>query len=259
LLASVDADPSDTARAFGGRTSTVLRLAGRAADDTISMQQNATLASFVPAVLWILTGCSTVSHHDRATAVEYRTSLVADIGDELVLDIPAGAVDIGPSADDRLHVTLVHVCASESVKCARMAQNLVIGHTIADGRSSISFRPDSAVSTRHAELVYRFDVPRADHVTVHFKAGELDIRMLDSCLSVFAGAGDIDIQQPSGSVRSVALDANVGDATLYLSDGSTRNRRKLLVGAEVAWAAGSGRCDDRVKLQAGDIRYRLVD
>lgn len=209
--------------------------------------------------LVVLHGCSSNSYVERATAIDIHKTLVADGADELILNIPAGDADVEPSEDGKLHVAVTFYCAPDSGKCAQMAQDASIIHTPSGQSTTIGFEPDSAFATRHAEMVYLFQVPRADHITVNMTAGELDVRGLDSCLSVALGAGDVTVATPTSSVRSVTLDANVGDATLHHADGRSDNRRKLLIGAEVSWTGGSGRCDNRVKLQAGDISYFLTD
>ena len=211
----------------------------------------------VIAALAFLSGCSGYSHVERADAIDIDKTLVAAVSDQLVLDIPAGDVDIEPSGDDKLHVTMTFYCAPDSEKCRQLAEDAEIIHSRSEKRSTISFRPDSALATRHAEVAYLFEVPPTEHVTINMSAGELDATRLESCLSAFVGAGDVSITQPASSVRSVTLDANVGDATLHHSDGAADTRRKLLVGAEISWSGGSGHCDNRVKLQAGDISYFL--
>lgn len=206
-----------------------------------------------------LAGCSSFAYDERATAIDVRKTLVADISEELLLDIPAGDVEIEPSEDGRLHVSLTYYCGADSEKCLRMAQDAEIVHAFSGRRSTISFQPGSAFAARHAEMVYLFQVPPTDRITVNMTAGDLDIRRLNSCVSVVMGAGEVNVLQPAGNVRSVTLDANFGDATLYHPDGRVDNRRKLLVGAESSWRGGSGPCDSHVNLQAGEISYRLTD
>ena len=72
-------------------------------------------------------------------------------------------------------------------------------------------------------------------------------------------AGDIDLEVAKNLMRSVDIDTGVGDASLTVDGNIKKQHRSLLIGAEVHWHDGSGDCDMRVDLQAGDAKIRLTD
>ena len=84
-------------------------------------------------------------------------------------------------------------------------------------------------------------------------AGEVRISGLGRDLNVELGAGDIEIRMPEDAVRSVELQAGVGDAQLRRTRGSVETARAHLIGASVRWNEGRGDARVQAQVGAGDV------
>ncbi|WOJ97115.1 DUF4097 family beta strand repeat-containing protein [Congregibacter brevis] len=209
-----------------------------------------------PIILLPLTAC--VSSGVRDVEITPAASLDTKVGRELVLLLPAGDFTIEPSMDDELHATARFFCNSQSDTCREKAAEAGIVHALQGTTSTLSFKPSSAYTTRHADLRFLIQVPAVEQLDIEMDAGDLKIDAASGCLNVKAGAGDVSISAPASSVARVKLDANIGDASLRIPDGEVFDERKLLVGSEVLWEEGTGSCQLRGKLQAGDLNVRLT-
>jgi hypothetical protein len=110
---------------------------------------------------------------------------------------------------------------------------------------------------RDTETATHVWVPEDRVLLVDMSAGDLDISRVSGCLTVRIKAGDVSVNVPAASVRTVWLDANFGDASLAFEGDTVEGRRPMLVGAEVDWREGKGACALSVDLGAGDIQATL--
>ena len=72
---------------------------------------------------------------------------------------------------------------------------------------------------------------------------------LDSDILADLGVGELTIRTAAALVRSVGLDAGVGEAKLLGAGTFVEGRRSMLVGSEVFWDEGGG--DSRVRADVG--------
>ncbi|MFK7830284.1 MAG: hypothetical protein AB8B57_10935 [Congregibacter sp.] len=202
-----------------------------------------------------LTAC--ISTGDREVEITPATSLSTQVGKFLNLEFPSGDVTVVPSTDGQLHASARFFCNVDSKQCPKNADKASIVHEQNGERSVILFKPALSYSTRHANIVYRVEVPDVARLSIDVDAGDFSINSPTACLSVSAGAGDLQIDVPLSDVRGVTLDANLGDANLQTPEGYADDERTLLVGSEIVWDKGPGACDLDAKLQAGAINVRL--
>ncbi|MDP5053916.1 MAG: hypothetical protein NWP69_09000 [Congregibacter sp.] len=203
-----------------------------------------------------LMGC--ISTGVRDFEVTPPTTLDTQVGSDLVLLLPSGNIVVESSRDDQLHASVRFFCSADSDTCRKKAQEAGIVHTQQGTTSTLSFKPSSAYTTRHADLRFRIQVPAVDQLSIEMDAGSLSVDMNSGCLDVKAGAGDVTISVPVNTVKKVMLDANIGDANLSIPDGEVFDERKLLVGSEVLWDQGAGSCNLKAKLQAGEVSVTLT-
>jgi hypothetical protein len=99
-------------------------------------------------------------------------------------------------------------------------------------------------------------VPREAPLELRVGIGEIDVRSGDESLKVVMGIGDLEIRAPLERVRSVRVVTRLGDASLR---GGVRHegRRRMLLGAAVAWSEGEGAADIDVGLRIGDASVVL--
>lgn len=210
-------------------------------------------AALVP----LLTAC--ISSGERDFKVEPPATLTTQVANELTLQFDSGDVRIVPSSDDRLRASATFYCDQTNAQCLKNAAKASIVHQQRADHSTIRFEPGGAYTTRHANVIYRVEVPRVDLLKVSFDAGDVRIDSPTACLRASGAAGDINITAPFASVASVTLDANLGDANLQTPSGMANDRRPLLVGSEIEWTEGPGNCALNAKLTAGSISVRLED
>ncbi len=209
------------------------------------------LGALVP----ILSAC--ISTGQRDTEITPARSLSTLTGSTLSLDFPSGEIRVKPSDDAQLHASVRFFCDAKSNSCRRNAENARIVHEQQGELSTVSFRPGSAYSTRHAHLIFDVQVPDVERLEISADAGEIAIVSPTGCLSVKAKAGDLSITAPATEVRSVALSARAGDANLRTPAGNADEERPLLVGSRVLWEAGAGHCHLSARLTAGGIDAAL--
>lgn len=202
-----------------------------------------------------LTAC--ISTGNREVEITPPTTLSTQVGNFLTLEFPTGNVIVEPSMDGQLHADARFFCNVDSKQCPKNAAKAGIVHEQNGDQSVIRFKPALAYSSRHANIYYRVSVPDIARLTIDVDAGDSKINSPTACLSVSAGAGDVQVDVPMSDVRNVALDANLGDANLRTPEGYADDERTLLVGSEILWDKGPGLCDLDVKLQAGAINVRL--
>ena len=212
---------------------------------------------FVPVVFLPLVGC--VSSGVRDVEVTPPKTLDTQIGSSLVLNLPVGDFVVESSEDDLLHVAVRFFCSADGETCRKKAQEAGIVIAQQGDTSTLSFKPSSAYTTRHADLRFTVQVPDIEELDIDMDAGALAVGLPSGCLNVRAGAGDVSIQVPAASVGTVKLDANIGDANLQTPGKEVFDERKLLVGSEVLWEEGTGSCTLRAKLQAGELSVRLTE
>ena len=205
----------------------------------------------------LVTGC--VSTGPRELEIKPDTALSTAVAPRVVLDFSAGDIRVVPSEDDQLRASVRFFCNAGSDTCRNNAARSRILHTREEGVSTVSFKPGSAYSTRHADIFYRVEVPAVESLEVTMGAGALTIDSPTGCVSARGTAGDIKIRVPEALVGSVTLDANLGDSNLSTTTGRAEDRRTLLVGSEVEWTEGPGECRVNAKLTAGAIDVILQE
>jgi len=204
----------------------------------------------------LLSACA--GNSERTVETPSAKAVNVSVDPVLELQLPSGDVRIVQSEDDLLHASAVFFCAEGSERCARNAQEARIVHET-DGQTSVlRFLPDSAYSTRFADVRVQIALPPVEALEVHMGAGALQLASPTACLSVKAGAGDVAIKAPFDDVASVALKAGVGEARLRTPDGGGEEQRPLLVGSKVNWSEGPGTCVLGASLTAGSIGVRLL-
>ncbi len=175
------------------------------------------------------------------------------------LNIPVGEVEIIGGTGDRLEAMLEVSCRSAGGKCAERAERVdFLLSDSGDGGVSLAIEPEAKNAYRDTSVVVRILVPPARTLDLEMGAGELTVDGVTACLRLRMFAGEADLSLPAGRVRSVSLDAGMGETNLYLrGDGEVEGRRPLLVGSKVAWDEGSGECDVEARLRFGEITLEL--
>lgn len=178
-------------------------------------------------------------------------------GATISVRLPPGDAIVEGVAGGNLSAELELRCAEATGACAKRAEDIrwIVEH----GEGSISLRPSSVsmFGYRDTEATARVQVPEDRALRVEMSAGDLEIKRVSGCLTVEMGAGDVDVEAPREDVRTAHVDANFGDAALYVDGEGGKGRRRLLVGADAEWDEGTGPCALAVDLNFGDATVTL--
>ncbi|MDJ0653480.1 MAG: hypothetical protein QNJ40_04945 [Xanthomonadales bacterium] len=214
-------------------------------------------------ILLLLCGINTACVIDarvKDTVIGPERQVAVPVNERSIVSvrIPAGDVDVLASDGEDLTAELVIRCASEDSACARRLRDVsFVTRERRDGSISITLSRNSSTGYRDAEVQATIYVPKAAQLALDMTAGDLHVGPINACVEVDMGAGDVNVFARTSDYRSVDIDAGVGDASLSVDGRNFDAPRSWLVGAQMEWRDGSGRCDMVVDLQAGDIDVRL--
>jgi hypothetical protein len=194
---------------------------------------------------------------DRRVEIDPPVNLSTAVARQLTIEFPSGDMVVSPSDDDQLHAQVLFFCKEGSDRCRDNASAARIVHTQDGEQSTLRFEPKSAYNTKFVQMEFLVQVPAVETLDVEMKAGALAIDSPTGCLTVRAGVGDVSVRAPRSAVASVDLDTGMGDASLLGPRNNTRESRPMLVGSEVSWDDGDGRCDLTVTLKVGQIGVTL--
>jgi hypothetical protein len=222
------------------------------------MSHRASLLSLVAAGCWLAAGTAQAagphagrSDSGREVAREHRQFDVPT-SQVLRIELQYGELTL-TTGGSNVDVELVGHCSRGGDGCERRLAEIALASDSHGGEFDVRVEglPKLDNHGMHAEL--RVRVPEHQRVAVHMGAGEVKIDDVTQDLRVELGAGDIDIHMPESAVRSVDLEAGVGDAALRRARGLIESERDHLIGAQVHWNDGHGAADVDVHVGAGDI------
>lgn len=202
-----------------------------------------------------LGGCLSVAPESEMVAMASSAEVEINVRrtDVLEVHVPAGDVSIVGEDSDTAQASLNIKCPADSRRCAAWAADAKVLAIREGQRVHIGVNVPARIN---ASLQLDISLPRSHPLRVFMDYGDLDIRAMESDVSVKMKAGDVDIEMPDSAVDNVQLAARVGDASLRVLDRDLEGRRPLLVGARVDWR-GAGTHNVDVKLRYGDVRLTL--
>jgi hypothetical protein len=107
------------------------------------------------------------------------------------------------------------------------------------------------------EVEAQVRVPRDLDIEIEMGVGELELKGLAGDLRVELGVGEVNAWLPRAALRSVTLDAGVGESELYGADERIAGRRSMLVGSEVHWDEGQGTKRAFLEVGVGEVSVWL--
>ena len=178
--------------------------------------------------------------------------------DQIVrLDLSVGEIRVEGADIKTVEAELRVECRWDDSDCERLLETVELDSRSTSRRLIIEIVSDSSWRKTKLEIEGDFRVPRGATLEVDMGVGELSIEGVAGDLSADLGVGELSIRVPAAAVRSVGLDAGVGEAKLLGAGTFVEGRRSLLVGSEVFWDDGDGEARIRADVGVGEATVYL--
>ena len=209
-------------------------------------------------VLLIAAAALATAAHAGSRSREISRSFALEEARILRLDLSVGEIRIEGADIDEVEADLRIECRwGSDDDCDRLLEKVDLAYRTTSRRLIIEIESDSSWRKTKLEIEGDFRVPRGAALEVDMGVGELTIEGVTGDLSADLGVGDLSIRIPASAVRSVGLDAGVGEAELYGAGTYVEGRRSMLVGSEVFWDAGEGEARVRADVGVGEATVYL--
>jgi hypothetical protein len=176
----------------------------------------------------------------------------------LRLDLSVGEIRIEGADIDQVEADLRIECRwGNKQDCERLLAKVELTARDTSRRRILELVSDSSWRKTKLEIEGDFRVPRGTSLEVDMGVGELTIEDITGDLSADLGVGELSIRIPAAAVRSVGLDAGVGEAKLLGAGNFVAGRRSMLVGSEVFWDQGEGKARVRADVGVGEATVYL--
>ena len=189
---------------------------------------------------------------------EISRSFTLEADQILRLDLSVGEIRIEGAEIDKVEADLRIECRwGNDEDCERLLEKVDLESRETSRRLILEVVSDSSWRKTKLEIEGDFRVPRGVALEVDMGVGDLTIEGVTADLSADLGVGEVSIRLPAAVVRSVGLDAGVGEAKLLGAGTFVEGRRSMLVGSEVFWDEGEGEARVRADVGVGEATVYL--
>jgi hypothetical protein len=189
---------------------------------------------------------------------EISTSFALESETSVRLDIPLAEVSVEGFEGDNIEVDFTATCRRPaSQHCDEILAELGFESHRLRRQVRIDLVGYPKWGKGKVELEGTIRVPQAIEVEMEIGIGQLDLKELTGDLRVELGVGQVNAWLDESKVRSVTLDAGVGESELYGPDARVQGRRSMLVGSEIYWDEGSGKSRVFIEVGVGEISVWL--
>ena len=191
-------------------------------------------------------------------ARELKRSFSLEADQAVRLDLSVGEIRVEGADIETIEAELRIECRwGDDEDCDRLLEKVELEARSTSRRLIVEIVSDSSWRKTKLEIEGDFRVPRGATLEVDMGVGELDIEGVTGDLSADLGVGELSIRVPAAAVRSVGLDAGVGEAKLLGAGTFVEGRRSMLVGSEVFWDHGEGEARVRADVGVGEVTVYL--
>jgi hypothetical protein len=180
-------------------------------------------------------------------------------GQPVTIRFGIGELEIETVESDQIRADLEVSCGDKlsEAQCEKYRSRLRLEPLRGDDGVEVRLVGLPKWKMRRLQLEGKVTVPQWSPLTVRMGIGEVDIRSAAESLDVAMGIGDLTVRVPHEIVGNVRVGTRIGDASIREPDGYTAGKRRMLVGARLEWAEGSGTAQVSVGLRIGDARVVL--
>ncbi len=178
-------------------------------------------------------------------------------GQAVLLDFPAGELEIEAGPEGRVEIELEIECKWRGSDCRDLLDDVEIVWRSRERRLFLKVEGLATWRLARVEVTAAVKMPAQAALDVDMAAGRLAIDGLANDVRVDMGAGEVRLWLPESAVESVAIDVAVGDARFRGKAANVTGRRSMLIGSEVQWNDGPGKARIDVELGAGEVTVSL--
>ena len=209
-------------------------------------------------VLLIATALVAAAAQAGSKTREISRSFSLESDQILRLDLSVGEIRVEGADIDKVEADLRIECRwGNDEDCERLLEKVDLESRQTSRRLILEVVSDSSWRKTKLEIEGDFRVPRGVALEVDMGVGELTIEGVTADLSADLGVGELSIRVPAAAVRSVGLDAGVGEAKLLGAGTYVEGRRSMLIGSEVFWDEGEGEARVRADVGVGEATVYL--
>jgi len=189
--------------------------------------------------------------------IEGRAKVASD--QEVRLDFPVGELEIVGVDGDTLEIVVEIRCKGRRrARCEDTAEQIELDIDESRGTLYVEIEPHSKWQWwDDLEIEARVKQPADRPLRVDMGVGELVIEGLAADLQVDLGVGEASVDMSVDAVRSVFLDAGIGETELLGPKGWVRDERSFFIGSESSWRDGPGEARVHVEVGVGEASVRL--
>jgi hypothetical protein len=175
----------------------------------------------------------------------------------VTIDFPVGELRLDAGAGADLEVDLAVRCDRGGRRCQEQAKAVRLAIDQRGGEKRLALSGLPKFNSRGLQVAGSITVPAACELRVDMGVGQLTVSGAAADLVIHLGVGQVTLELPAREVRSVRLDAGIGEAALRLPGGWVEGQRPLLLGSEVSWDDGRGAAVVRANVGVGEVEVRL--
>ncbi len=162
--------------------------------------------------------------------------------DRVVIDFPVGELVVEGVSGDRFQIEVEVRCKGDRDRCRERLDDVEIDISERRGTFYIEIAPHSKWrSWNSVEVEALVRHPARNPLEIDMGVGEVEIEDVAADLEVDLGVGEVSANLPLEAIRSVYLDAGIGETELLAPDGWIQGDRSFLIGSESHWSDGRSR------------------
>lgn len=188
---------------------------------------------------------------------ELRESYALESGQVVRIDLPVAELRLEGGEGNRVEVELTARCNWGGRACREALQELRLEARSSARRLALEVAGHSTWSRVKLELEGTIVVPRGASTEVDLGVGAVEVQGVTGDLRVDVGVGDAKLWLSRGAVRTVTLDAGIGDVSIFGAETAVEGRRPMLVGSEIYWDEGDGSSRVVVDVGVGEVSVWL--
>jgi hypothetical protein len=201
-------------------------------------------------LLLLATALPVVADGDLRTQSE---SVPAEGVTALEIDLPVGQLLLEGGDGNAVDATMSVRCDRE--RCRDQADQIRLATERKGGLLKLKVEGLSRGTATGFEVKLRITTPRSLAAEIDLGVGEVRVRGLAADLEIDLGVGDVEVEMARADVKSVHLDAGVGEARLSTDLGEIRGSG--VVGSALKWSQGTGTAAIEIDTGVGEIFVAL--